>query len=54
MTKRAMATAMLYPEPEKGGRGKASKNTKATLGFSTMLLSQARYVLASAPDLVLP
>jgi hypothetical protein len=32
--------ALLYPEPEKGGRGKKSKNDKETLGFSIMRLSQ--------------
>ena len=51
---RAMATAMLYPEPEKGGRGKvsAAKNTLAASGFSRQLLDQARLVLSEAPDLV--
>ena len=38
-----MAVAMIYPEPEKGGRG---KNSLATSGFSQQLLSQARAVLA--------
>jgi len=49
MTKgqRAMAVAMIYPEPEKGGRGKKGANLKLNLGFSTMLLSQARTVLAN-------
>ena len=51
---RAMATAMLYPNPEKGGRGKRSEaaKAKATLGLSSMLLSEARYILVHAPDLV--
>jgi len=39
----AIALAMIYPEPEKGGRG---KNRKETLQFSKMRLSQARAVLA--------
>ncbi len=36
---RAMAMAMLYPKPEKGGRGKKNPNQK--LGFSAMHLSRA-------------
>ena len=50
---RAMAMAMIYPVPEKGGRG---KNRKKTLPFSKMRLSQARTVLrhsqALAEDVV--
>ena len=39
--------AMLYPEPEKGGRGKkAVKNT----GFSNEYLSKARKVLEALPS----
>ncbi|MGO6724414.1 hypothetical protein ACCS51_25940 [Rhizobium ruizarguesonis] len=45
---RAMAVAMMYPEPEKGGRG---KNSKVTLEFSSQLLSQARTVLAHSRPL---
>lgn len=41
----AIAIAMLYPEPEKGGRGKTAQISKETLGFSTMRLSQARTIL---------
>jgi len=46
MTKsqRAMATAMVYPEAPKGGRGK--RNVSVTEGFSAALLSNARAVLA--------
>jgi hypothetical protein len=40
-----MAVAMVYPEPQKGGRGKQTKNSKLNLGFSPMLLSQARAVV---------
>lgn len=40
---RAMATAMLYPDPEKGGRG--NKNSLLGKGFSAASLSQARTVL---------
>jgi len=40
----AMALAMIYPEPSKGGRGKKAANPKETLGFSQMRLSQARSV----------
>ena len=47
----AMALAMIYPEPEKGGRGNKSKNLKETLGFSAMRLSQARAVLRHSIDL---
>lgn len=43
-----MAVAMLYPEPEKGGRGKKSK---VTLEFSSQLLSQARAVLVHSRPL---
>ncbi|HXV29193.1 MAG TPA: hypothetical protein VD840_02580 [Sinorhizobium sp.] len=39
---RAMAVAMLYPEPEEGGRGKksAARNMRETCGFSRTLLDQ--------------
>ena len=42
-----MAVAMLYPEPEKGGRGKKGNGTKAaeTAGFSYRRLAEARSVL---------
>ena len=59
MTKgqRAMAVAMIYPEPEdahergkKGGQGKQLINSTA-LGFDKALLSHARTVLKHAPDL---
>ncbi len=52
MTKgqRAMAVAKIYPEPEKGGRGK--KSVKITeFGFDSSYLSHARTVLQYAPDL---
>jgi hypothetical protein len=48
---RAMLLAMLYPDPEKGGRG---KNSLLNLEFSGMRLSQARTVLRYAPDLLDP
>jgi hypothetical protein len=41
---KAMALAMLYPDPEKGGRGKKSVATRH--GFSKDRLSDARSVLA--------
>jgi ParB-like chromosome segregation protein Spo0J len=47
---KAMAMAFLYPEPEKGGRGKKSKALE-TKGFSEARLSQARAVLAFSPAL---
>ena len=40
--------AMIYPEPEKGGRG---HNRKETLPFSKMRLSQARAVLRHSLEL---
>lgn len=39
-----MALAMIYPDPEKGGRGKKA-NSSETKGFSAARLSQARSVL---------
>jgi len=42
-----MITAMLYPEPAKGGRGK--KNSFLGKGFSVELLSKARTVLRVSP-----
>jgi hypothetical protein len=50
---RAMGHAWLYPEPEKGGRGNKSVNSKETLGFSIMRLSQARTVLAYSRELAI-
>ena len=43
----AMALAMMYPEPEKGGRGKKSeaKTSQKLGGFSAARLDQARAVL---------
>jgi hypothetical protein len=50
MTKgqRAMAVAKIYPDPEKGGRG---KNLVFNTEFSSAQLSHARTVLHHAPDL---
>jgi len=44
------ALAMIYPEPEKGGRGKvgATKEAKKLGGFSDERLRQARAVLRLA------
>lgn len=42
----AMALAMIYPEPETGGRGKKSQRVEETSTFSTKRLQQARSVLA--------
>jgi hypothetical protein len=49
----AMALAMLYPEPEKGGRGKKSRalNSTVSVGFSATRLNQAREVLRHRRDL---
>ena len=41
----AIAMAMLYPEPEKGGRGKKSERVAETTTFSLSRLTQARAVL---------
>ncbi len=54
MTKgqRAMTVAKIYPDTEKGGRGKkSSANLAETAGFSQRRLQQARTVLQFAPDL---
>lgn len=52
MTKgqRAMATAMLYPEKSKGGRGKINSEKIAEF-TSTRYVQMAREVLEHAPDL---
>src|SRR3954454_9521459 len=42
---KAMALAMIYPEPERGGRGKRTQIPTEALGFAAMRLSQARSVL---------
>jgi hypothetical protein len=49
----AIALAMLYPEPEKGGRGKKSANAKESLGFTTQRLSEARSILEYSRELAL-
>jgi ParB-like nuclease domain len=49
---RAMGHALLYPDPERGGRGKKGKVTE-TVGFSSQRLSYARTVLAYSRDLAL-
>jgi len=42
-----MRLALLYPEPEKGGRGKRAKTVEETSTvFSAKRLQQARSVLA--------
>ena len=49
----AMALALIYPEPEKGGRGKKSeaRNSTVSVGFSQTRLNVARSVLRHSPDL---
>jgi hypothetical protein len=49
----AMALAMLYPEPEKGGRGRKSEAGKLLVsgGFPRQRLDQARTVLAHSRTL---
>jgi hypothetical protein len=49
----AMRLVLLYPEPEKGGRGKHRQNGSETLQFSKQRLSQARAVLAYSRQLAL-
>lgn len=54
MTKgqRAMAVAMIYPEGERGGRGKVSAaNREVSSQFSVRLVQQGRMVLRWAPEL---
>jgi hypothetical protein len=46
-----MALAMIYTEPEKGGRGKVRQNGTENLRFSKQRLSQARAVLRYSPEL---
>jgi hypothetical protein len=41
----AMATAMVYPEPEKGGRGKQKTVEDSSTLFSAKRLQQARSIL---------
>ena len=50
---RAMATAMIYPEPSKAGRKKAGEEKNASIkeGFGDAHLSRARTVLAVMPEL---
>jgi ParB-like chromosome segregation protein Spo0J len=52
---RAIGLAFLYPEPEKGGRGKKSKaiNSAETAGFSSRRLNEARTVLRHSRELAL-
>jgi hypothetical protein len=45
---KTMAVAKLYPDPEKGGRG---RKVSATEGFSSGRLSMARHILKWAPEL---
>lgn len=48
-----MAMAMMYPEAEKGGRGKKSAATNSLLngGFSRQRLDQARSIFRYSPEL---
>jgi ParB-like nuclease family protein len=47
----AMAVAMIYPVPEKGGRGKKKTMDETSILFSPKRLQLARTVLAHSPDL---
>ena len=48
---KAMAMAMIYPEPTapKGGRGKKDQNLEETSGFSPKRVQQARSILRYSP-----
>jgi hypothetical protein len=48
----AMLRAMIEPEPKRGTRTDLLKNSTSELGFDKALLSKARTVLRSGPDLV--
>jgi hypothetical protein len=48
----AMVAACMYPDPEKGGRGKKVCSTQTFPGVDPARLSNARAVLSLAPDLV--
>jgi hypothetical protein len=45
----ALLQAMLYPEPEKGGRGNKGLSNSTVSGFDKSLLSQARTVFRHLP-----
>jgi hypothetical protein len=47
----AMAFAFIYPEGEKGGRGKKSERVVETTTLSRSRITQARYVLRHSPKL---
>jgi hypothetical protein len=47
----AMAVAMVYPVPEKGGRGKKKTVDESSTLFGSKRLQLARTVLAHSPDL---
>jgi hypothetical protein len=47
----AMALAMIYPTPEKGGRGKKKTREDTSILFSDKLLQQCRAVLAHSQAL---
>jgi hypothetical protein len=49
---KAMVAACMFPDPEKGGRGQKGSATEQFPGVSRKMLSEARSVLALAPDLV--
>ena len=46
----AMATALAYPNPEKGGRGKRLKDSNVFEGIDGGNLSRARFVLRHCRD----
>ena len=50
---KAMALALIYPEPEHGGSRKKGSSKVSELGFSKQRLSQARSVLAYSRDLAM-
>jgi hypothetical protein len=48
---RAMATAMIYPNPEKRGRGNKSEKDLGAKSFGSAHPSQARAFLAHSPPI---
>lgn len=52
-SQQAMMLAMIYPEPEKGGRGE-KRLRGANLDFDQSRLSRARTILRAAPDDLVP
>ena len=54
---KAMAHAIVFPEPETGGRGRKAEKPlllgKGSEGYAFKLLSQARTILRETPELAI-